>query len=525
MSDVCLLLEGTYPYVAGGVSTWVYELIKRLDDISFSVIYLGPHRLATRKMHYDIPENVVEFRELYLFDYQLNKERTKKKSREDIEAVLNFFLQMRKGNTALFSDMARIFGNRHERSLSLYDLAHSQTGWELVRRLYAAEDEDISFIDYFWTWRFLFLPFFSLLRVELPPARLYHSISTGYAGTLGVLAKLQHRRPFMLTEHGIYTRERKIEISKADWIYSKSAREMRVTHKPDFFREWWISLFSFLSRLTYEWTDEIITLYEGNRRVQIEEGAAPEKTRVIPNGIDFRSLAGLQREPRGANFRIGFVGRVVPIKDVKTFIKACRKIYEELRNVEIFVIGPTDEDESYYRECLYLVEMEGLRDVIRFTGKAKMAEFYPKLDVVVLTSISEAQPIVVLEAAACGIPCVTTDVGACRELLYGRIPEDRALGPSGEVTPICDPNATATGVIRILKDPDLYERMGIAGKKRAEKFYQIDDLIADYHMLYNRYIENVYIERKGEIASQPVIAKAGAGFLGREGEKDGIWQG
>jgi len=494
MSDVCLLLEGTYPYVAGGVSTWVYELIKRMDDISFSIIYLGPHRLATRKMHYDIPSNVVEFRELYLFDYQLKKEKTKKTRPQDIETILAFFGEMRKGNTSLFPEMVRIFGDPGERSISLYDLAHSWQGWELVRRLYAAEDEEISFIDYFWTWRFLFLPFFSLLRVALPPARLYHAISTGYAGALGVLAKLQHRRPFMLTEHGIYTRERKIEISKADWIYSKSAREMRVSQKPDFFREWWIGLFSFLSRLAYEWADEIITLYEGNRRIQIEEGAAPEKTRVIPNGIDYRQLKSLPRQEPESRFRIGFVGRVVPIKDVKTFIKASRKIYEELKAVEIYVIGPTDEDEPYFRECQYLAEMEGLKDVIRFTGKAKMSEYYPRLDIIVLTSISEAQPIVVLEAAACGIPCVTTDVGACRELLYGRTPEDRSIGPSGEVTPICDPNATADAVIRILKDPALRKRMGIAGERRAEQFYQIDDLIADYHMRYNHYTENIHLD-------------------------------
>ncbi|HNV86972.1 MAG TPA: GT4 family glycosyltransferase PelF [Candidatus Omnitrophota bacterium] len=516
MNDVCLLLEGTYPYVAGGVSTWVYELIRRLDDITFSIVYLGPHRLATRKLHYEIPDNVLDFRELYLFDYQLAREKTRRKKPGDVDRLLEFLMQVKRGRTELFGEAVRILGGKDERTISLHDLAYSREGWELVRKLYESENEQVSFVDYFWTWRFLFLPFFSLLRVELPPARIYHSISTGYAGALGSLAKLKTGRPLLLTEHGIYTRERKIEISKADWIYSKTAYEMKVTERADFFREWWIALFSFLSRLTYESADEIITLYEGNRRVQIEEGADPRKIGIIPNGIDFSFMSRLKKDSGRSRFGIGFVGRVVPIKDVKTFIKACRKICDELENVDIYIIGPTDEDETYYRDCLFLVEMEGLRDVIRFTGKVKMADFYPKLDVVVLTSVSEAQPIVILEALACGIPCVTTDVGACPELLRGRTSEDCELGAAGYVTPICDPDATAKAIIEILKNPGLRRKMAEAGRKRIEKFYQIDDMIADYQMLYNRHIEEV---SAGAKAREDGTVSAGSG------EGDAGWRG
>ena len=84
MQDVCLLLEGTYPYVAGGVSSWVYDLVKRMQDISFSIVYLGAHRPGSKKMHYELPENVVDFRELYLFDYRVDPEQG---SGENGEAV------------------------------------------------------------------------------------------------------------------------------------------------------------------------------------------------------------------------------------------------------------------------------------------------------------------------------------------------------------------------------------------------------------------------------------------------------
>ena len=196
-----------------------------------------------------------------------------------------------------------------------------------------------------------------------------------------------------------------------------------------------------------------------------------------------------KKERSSGVFRIGFIGRVVPIKDVKTFIRACSIIYSELKNTEFYIIGPTDEDEDYYRECEVLVEMESLQGVFKFTGKVDLRQYYPKLDVIVLTSISESQPIVILEAGAYGIPAVATDVGACSELLYGSSPDDKLLGQSGIITPVYNAQATAEAVIRILKDADLYSRMSEAGIKRVSTYYRMDNLIATYQMLYSRYIQ------------------------------------
>ena len=64
MNDVCLLLEGTFPYVAGGVSTWVYDLIRKMDDLSFSIVYLGANRNTLKRQKYPIPSNVAEFKEI-----------------------------------------------------------------------------------------------------------------------------------------------------------------------------------------------------------------------------------------------------------------------------------------------------------------------------------------------------------------------------------------------------------------------------------------------------------------------------
>lgn len=492
MSDVCLLLEGTYPYVAGGVSTWVYQLIKQLHDINFSIVYLGPHFSERKKLHYEIPKNVTEFREFYLFDYEVKPRFRYRNNPKAFRALENFLIGLKKGETGHFDEIANMFSSEQREKVGLNELAYSYDSWRLIERLYAQEKEEVSFLDYFWTWRFVYLPFFVLLKTSLPNTKLYHAVSTGYAGVLGALAKLKFNKPFVLTEHGIYTRERKIEISQADWIYSETAQELKVKEGgEDFFRDWWISLFSFFSRLAYDRADKIISLFEGNRRIQMEEGALPEKTLVIPNGISLEKFINLKKEAHDGIFRVGFMGRVVPIKDVKTFIRACKIIYTELKNVEFYIMGPTDEDKEYFQECQLLVKMEGLDKVVNFTGKINVHKYYPKIDVIVLTSISEGQPIVILEANACGIPVVATDVGSCSELLYGSSPDDRILGASGIITAICDAKATAQAVIDILKDRSLYYRLSETGKKRVSQYYQMDNLIADYRLLYDRYMQEL----------------------------------
>jgi polysaccharide biosynthesis protein PelF len=143
-----------------------------------------------------------------------------------------------------------------------------------------------------------------------------------------------------------------------------------------------------------------------------------------------------------------------------------------------------------------LVEMENLSGAVKFLGKVNSFDYYSKLDLLLLTSISEAQPLVVLEAQACGIPVVATDVGSCRELLGGASPDDRLLGPSGIVTPTCNPEATAQAAIRILRDPHLRRTMGASGRERVETFYQQKDFVAHYRELYAKYMEEVRWEKQ-----------------------------
>ena len=163
----------------------------------------------------------------------------------------------------------------------------------------------------------------------------------------------------------------------------------------------------------------------------------------------------------------------------------------QLPGTKISIAGPVDEDPDYFKECKSQVRLLGLENNLTFTGRVDVLELYKELDVVVLTSISEVQPLVILEANCCGIPCVATEVGSCRELLYGRTPKDMQLGQSGYVTPLSDPLATANAVIRLLTNSALRIQMGFSGRERVKRYYNIEDLNFIYNEIYQKYIAGV----------------------------------
>jgi glycosyltransferase involved in cell wall biosynthesis len=102
----------------------------------------------------------------------------------------------------------------------------------------------------------------------------------------------------------------------------------------------------------------------------------------------------------------------------------------------------------------------------------------------VLSSLSEAQPLTVLEAGAAGIPCVTTNVGSCREILEGAPGEQPSCGIGGIVADVVSPEQIAHGVIRLLRDDQLREEMGSNLRERVCRFYSSERSRDAYQLLY-----------------------------------------
>lgn len=488
-ADVTLLLEGTYPMVRGGVSAWVDQLIRGLPQLRFALVFLGG-----RSDHYDgilfeRPANVVHLECHYLMEdlpaHHAIKARQGKPSTFVKVRELHETLREPTENDQrkALCDVARMIGKRG--GLSQEDFLHSQQAWQYIVDHYLEHVTEPSFIDYFWSVRNIHAPLFMLARIanDLPKSHCLHAISTGYAGFLGALAHHIHQRPLVITEHGIYTKERQIDLLEAKWIKtSTDALSHGFQIDTGYIRQMWIRFFQGLGRMTYASAAQITTLHEGNRLRQLQDGASASRTRLIPNGIHIERFAPL-RDATAHNAApvVALLGRVTPIKDIKTFIRAMRQLISQLPNAEGWIVGPDSEDPAYAQECRDLVAQLGVEKNVRFLGFQRTEDILAQVRLVVLTSISEAQPLVVLEAMAAGVPTVCSDVGACRELIMGNPDEHQ---PAGKIVPIANPMATASAMHELLTQPALWHRARTAGIARVEAQYTDTLMMKRYQQLY-----------------------------------------
>src|SRR5262249_7266616 len=175
-----------------------------------------------------------------------------------------------------------------------------------------------AFLHFFWAWRALVGGLIATLSFPLPPARVYHTVSTGYAGLLAARATVETGRPAIITEHGVYTNERRIEILQAEWIVDTLDKGFAIHDPRRDLRDFWTTAFESYARACYEACTDVITLHGGNQPAQTMQGASTDRMKIIPNGVDYQALSCLSRVGGSDPPTIALVGRVVPIKDIKT---------------------------------------------------------------------------------------------------------------------------------------------------------------------------------------------------------------
>lgn len=500
-ADIALLLEGTFPYVSGGVSSWVNQILQAYPEHRFAIVFLGSRREDYGDFRYALPPNVVHFEQHYLFDaLHSNIQPAPSRGHPEALAKAREFLGALEAHDGSAESRAKVLAAMRSialelqpgGSLPLEDFLHSEYAWDLIRDSYRRHCTDPSFVDFFWTVRIMLQPLWLMARIAhgLIPVRVLHTVSTGYAGFLGGL--LHHARglPLVLSEHGIYTKERQIDLLQSSWIRDNRNIFQRDPMEVSFFRQMWIRFFDWMGRFCYGAADPIIALYENNRLRQVADGAAAERTVSIPNGIRIERFAPLRAQrPAETPPVLCLIGRVVPIKDIKTFIRAMRRVVNRMPQAQAWVAGPTAEDPAYADECQNLVDSLGLQANVRFLGMQKVEELLPKVGVVVLSSISEALPLVILEAQAAGVPVVSTDVGSCRQLIDGLGPEDQALGSCGRVVGIANPEALADACLELLASPGQWQAASAAGIARVERYYSDRLLFERYRQVYDRALQ------------------------------------
>jgi len=510
VADIALLLEGTYPYVRGGVSSWVHQIINGLPHLRFAVVFIGGEPDLYGDVQYRFPPNVTHFETHYLLDHGKLKPKAVAGNAAAYRDTAQFHDAMRGTHSASVDEFIKAFSALGaEAGISKEDFLFSEQSYQYITQQYRERCSEPSFVDYFWAVRTMHAPLFVLAQIaqKMPAVRAVHSISTGYAGLLGAMLNVQRNIPYLLTEHGIYTKERKIDLAQATWINDHNDDVSSTLHEEmGYIRGLWIRFFEQIGKMAYARANPIVSLYEGNRERQISDGAVRERTQVVTNGINLERYAqAMQKRKDGIPLVLGLIGRVVPIKDIKTYIRTMRALRDKLPDVQGWIIGPEDEDPAYVQECKDLVESLALQHTVKFLGFQNVAEILPQLGLLVLTSISEAMPLVLLEGFASGVPCLSTDVGSSRELIEGSSADDRKLGAAGRVVSIADPEATANAAFALLSNAEAWQAAQRAGLARVKKYYDDKMMFAAYRDLYQQTLDGVNFHQPATTNHQPVF--------------------
>ncbi len=303
--DVCLLVEGTYPYVAGGVSSWVHDIILGHPDLKFSVVNIGSHPDAYGEPRFKLPANAVALHRVFCQEghaqaldgraraeltEQIRLTRARADARTTPSRMLSAFRRIHLQQEAT----VEIIDELASGDLSIAELLHGRASFALFAELAEALAPDAPFLDLFWHLRAMHVPLLRVLSTPPPRAAGYHAVATGYAGLLAAVWSRRTGRPFMITEHGIYSRERDMELARAEWIqdsHPSAPDEGAQTWAPRVspLRRVWSRFFRTLSRLAYEQAWRIVTLSEVNRRKQLDDGAPAHKIEIVPNGVVLRS--------------------------------------------------------------------------------------------------------------------------------------------------------------------------------------------------------------------------------------------
>ena len=328
-------------------------------------------------------------------------------------------------------------------------------------------------MEIFYGMKSMLLTLLQLLSSQIPNADIYHSASTGYAGIIGAIASFKTKKPFILTEHGIYPREREEELLACTWIEEN-------------LKKTWINFLYHISEVAYEKATAVTSLFENARRTQIMIGCSQSKCVVIPNGIDLEKYVSMPDKQNNGYIDIGAFIRFSSIKDVKTLLYSFYETFSECKQARLHIFGATN-DKEYERQCLEIIETLELKESIFIYGQINPIEYMPKMDFTVLTSISEGQPLTVLESFAARRPVVCTNVGGCKELINGN---NDGFGKAGICCTPMDVFSIAKAMKVLCNDEELRKQYGINGMNRVKNEYTFEKMIKAYFDLYEKELKN-----------------------------------
>lgn len=229
-------------------------------------------------------------------------------------------------------------------------------------------------------------------------------------------------------------------------------------------------------RLLARATDCIFTVSQPARQLLAQSVGLPDdRIAVIPNGVDIGEFRPAPRDWAQQRLVVGTVGNLTTVKNHRLLVEAFAKTVAEGLDAELRIGG----EGPLYAELRRQAHHLGVAERVQLVGQVRnVPRFLRHLDLFVLPSLSEAHPNALLEAMACGLACVATEVGGVVEVLND--------GRAG-VTVQQNANQLAHVIARLLRDPDRRAHLGRAARDRVCACYGIDQMAAAYERLYRQY--------------------------------------
>ncbi len=464
-----LVTEGTYPHFNGGVSVWCDQLLTGLPEYEFDVYAITD--TSGRLPVWEIPDNVRDVQSVAIWEPATKVRGRWGSMDEDIFAVagrellLAIFNDPREGSrrflralhavAGLAEDIPLSTAIRSERFLNV--LVEAWNEHPIVGR--GGDIPPRSLLDSLVARDYLER---FLRPLSAPPVKsdIVHSSANGLGAMVGMMAKWRDGTPFILTEHGIYLRER--------YLARNDAHSWHV----DAFM---LRFFRHLTSAAYLVADLITPGNLYNQRWELNSGANQSLIQAVYNGVDPEAFPEIKEEPEVPT--VAWAGRVDPLKDLETLIRGFALVREEIPEARLRMFGATPAgNEGYRQRCEDLVDELGLRDAATFEGRVdNIADAYRAGHVVTLTSISEGFPYTLIEAMISGSATVSTDVGGVAE----------AVGDAGLLVPARDPEALAESIVTLLRDDAQRRHLAHAARERALEFFTLDEFLHAYRGLYD----------------------------------------
>ncbi len=196
------------------------------------------------------------------------------------------------------------------------------------------------------------------LAYRYPDVNLIHSSAAGICGLIGVDKKIEDETPYVITEHGIYYRERLLDVSH---------RELNLPEKV-----FWLNFYKAVILLNYYYADRILPVCELNVRWEFRFGIPRSKIEVIYNRVDVERFRPMEVEV-GENPPIVIVSRIGKLKDILNVISAMKFVKEKSPKTICEIYGPI-VDEKYFHLCLRKAYELNVLDRVEFMGATDKPE-------------------------------------------------------------------------------------------------------------------------------------------------------